>query len=226
MDTLRLRMKSTTQIDGVADEKHVELELGGITEVETQSVINGIFAFMHASDRVNDNSREQVIDEETLERVVKAFDPDYETSAPPVVALLAKTEEKEQAHRPRELPKVNEHRTLTVPLSENAALVKLAEDLKTEPLQPEALETGILYKNYKGFDEPVPTYRVGYTCPKCGNTGRRYAPEWFKYITCHQCATPLDIRLAVSGKPLERDANGNFFIADTEHVQVMVGKRN
>lgn len=84
-------------------------------------------------------------------------------------------------------------------------------DVAEADKEKDYFRTGIKIKNDK------PNYRVGYDCPKCGNTGRHYVPQRTNTVTCHNCHSPLEVEpatmLGQGFTEQHRDANGNFFVA-------------
>lgn len=62
-------------------------------------------------------------------------------------------------------------------------------------------------------------YRLGYICPKCGNSGRHYIPSFVKSVSCHECQTLLEVEPATKNGFGEgdqyRDSHGNYFVAMT-----------
>ena len=83
--------------------------------------------------------------------------------------------------------------------------------------------TGIKIKNNK------PHYRCGYSCPKCGESGRHYIPNTVKAVNCHQCQAPLVVEASTDkgfGETDEhRDEHGNFFFAEVIDYTKMQGRR-
>ena len=79
--------------------------------------------------------------------------------------------------------------------------------------KPDYYHTGI-----KINEQGKPRYRLHYSCPKCGATGRHYIPSHVKYVSCHTCNTPLVAEPATElgfGEDAEhRDSFGNFFVAE------------
>lgn len=101
---------------------------------------------------------------------------------------------------PKTLPKINDDRSLFVPIGEALQSLKPA--------------------NTRDFGDGVTGYQAHYWCG-CGDEGNRYILPTYKYLKCHVCQTKLSIEpatfdISADGLP-EPDNFGNFFVARHEY---------
>ncbi|TKH53835.1 hypothetical protein FC677_21130 [Bacillus cereus] len=112
----------------------------------------------------------------------------------------------------RKLPIVEVNRS-SFPMEEIAKITK-KED--TDPIH---WKTGIKYD-----DEGTPRYRTRYECCMCGNRGNQYEYEGNKFTKCHKCNAKLKIVPATKNGFPERDAFGNFYVANDEYSVILDGE--
>ncbi|PGL92396.1 hypothetical protein CN943_21845 [Bacillus thuringiensis] len=112
----------------------------------------------------------------------------------------------------RKLPIVDVNRS-SFPMEEIAKITKKEE---TDPIH---WKTGIKYD-----DEGTPRYRTRYECCMCGNRGNQYEYEENKFTKCHKCNAKLKIVQATKNGFPERDAFGNFYVANEEYSVILDGE--
>ncbi|EEL11989.1 hypothetical protein bcere0015_17670 [Bacillus cereus BDRD-Cer4] len=112
----------------------------------------------------------------------------------------------------RKLPIVDVNRS-SFPMEEIAKITKKEE---TDPIH---WKTGIKYD-----DEGTPRYRTRYECCMCGNRGNQYEYEENKFTKCHKCNAKLKIVQATKNGFPERDAFGNFYVANDEYSVILDGE--
>ncbi|MBY0039790.1 hypothetical protein H7U08_25145 [Bacillus cereus] len=113
----------------------------------------------------------------------------------------------------RKLPIVDVNRS-SFPVEEIAKITK-----KEEEADPIHWKTGIKYD-----DEGTPRYRTRYECCMCGNRGNQYEYEGNKFTKCHKCNAKLKIVQATENGFPERDAFGNFYVANDEYSVILDGE--
>lgn len=99
------------------------------------------------------------------------------------------------------LPKINDHRSLSVSVAERVEAQQEQDHWKS----------GI-----KVDDDGTERYRCYYWCD-CGSKGKRYIHEQDELVSCRECGNEIYVEAATpnyqdNGLP-ERDKFGNFFIA-------------
>ncbi|MFE9078695.1 hypothetical protein [Bacillus mobilis] len=112
----------------------------------------------------------------------------------------------------RKLPIVEVNRS-SFPMEE------IAKITKKEEADPIHWKTGIKYD-----DEGTPRYRTRYDCCMCGNRGNQYEYEGNKFTKCHKCNAKLKIVPATKKGLPERDAFGNFYVANDEYSVILDGE--
>lgn len=112
----------------------------------------------------------------------------------------------------RKLPIVEVNRS-SFPMEE------IAKITKKEEADPTHWKTGIKYD-----DEGKPRYRTRYDCCMCGNRGNQYEYEGNKFTKCHKCNAKLKIVQATKNGFPERDAFGNFYVANEEYSVILDGE--
>ncbi|PFC04828.1 hypothetical protein [Bacillus thuringiensis] len=112
----------------------------------------------------------------------------------------------------RKLPIVEVNRS-SFPMEE------IAKITKKEEADPTHWKTGIKYD-----DEGKPRYRTRYDCCMCGNRGNQYEYEGNKFTKCHKCNAKLKIVPATKKGLPERDAFGNFYVANDEYSMILDGE--
>ncbi|EEM27409.1 hypothetical protein bthur0003_37560 [Bacillus thuringiensis serovar thuringiensis str. T01001] len=112
----------------------------------------------------------------------------------------------------RKLPIVEVNRS-SFPMEEIAKITKKEE---TDPIH---WKTGIKYD-----DEGTPRYRTRYECCMCGNRGNQYEYKENKFTKCHKCNAKLKIVHATKNGFPERDAFGNFYVANDEYSIILDGE--
>ncbi|WP_242315580.1 hypothetical protein [Bacillus cereus group sp. BfR-BA-01355] len=112
----------------------------------------------------------------------------------------------------RKLPIVEVNRS-SFPMEEIAKITKKEE---TDPIH---WKTGIKYD-----DEGTPRYRTRYECCMCGNRGNQYEYKENKFTKCHKCNAKLKIVQATKNGFPERDAFGNFYVANDEYSVILDGE--
>ncbi|MGN4777493.1 hypothetical protein [Bacillus cereus group sp. MYBK217-2] len=112
----------------------------------------------------------------------------------------------------RKLPIVDVNRS-SFPVEE------IAKITKKEETNPPHWKTGIKYD-----DEGKPRYRTRYECCMCGNRGNQYEYEGNKFTKCHKCNAKLKIVQAMENGFPERDAFGNFYVANDEYSVILEGE--
>ncbi|MGX5627080.1 hypothetical protein [Bacillus cereus] len=112
----------------------------------------------------------------------------------------------------RKLPIVDVNRS-SFPFEE------IAKITKKEETNPTHWKTGIKYD-----DEGKPRYRTRYDCCMCGNRGNQYEYEENKFTKCHKCNAKLKIAQATKNGFPERDAFGNFYVANEEYSVILEGE--
>lgn len=115
---------------------------------------------------------------------------------------------------------INSERTLVVPLGEKLAEAYKKIDADSVRLISNATETNEQLEDWKltgiKHKNGVPHFRCRYWCknPECRNKGNHYILPETETVKCHNCESELEVREAILGETLQRDAWGNFFIAD------------
>ncbi|KXY10357.1 hypothetical protein [Bacillus sp. FSL K6-0067] len=128
-------------------------------------------------------------------------------------------------NRSRKLPIVDVNRS-SFPMED---VVKITKQ-KDRPCAPDPLKekeeadpthwkTGIKYD-----DEGTPRYRTRYECCMCGNRGNQYEYQENKFTKCHKCNAKLKIVPATKKGFPERDAFGNFYVANDEYSVILEGE--
>ncbi|PFL54096.1 hypothetical protein [Bacillus cereus] len=112
----------------------------------------------------------------------------------------------------RKLPIVEVNRS-SFPMEE------IAKITKKEEADPTHWKTGIKYD-----DEGKPRYRTRYECCMCGNRGNQYEYQENKFTKCHNCNVKLKIVQATKNGFPERDAFGNFYVANEEYSVILDGE--
>ncbi|EEL84468.1 hypothetical protein bcere0029_58360 [Bacillus cereus AH1272] len=113
----------------------------------------------------------------------------------------------------RKLPIVDVNRS-SFPVEEIAKITK-----KEEEADPIHWKTGIKYD-----EEGNPRYRTRYECRMCGNRGNQYEYKENKFTKCHKCNAKLKIVQATKNGFPERDAFGNFYVANDEYSVILDGE--
>ncbi|MCU5282287.1 hypothetical protein P4V71_23990 [Bacillus thuringiensis] len=113
----------------------------------------------------------------------------------------------------RKLPIVDVNRS-SFPVEEIAKITK-----KEEEADPIHWKTGIKYD-----EEGNPRYRTRYECCMCGNRGNQYEYKENKFTKCHKCNAKLKIVQATKNGFPERDAFGNFYVANDEYSVILDGE--
>jgi hypothetical protein len=106
----------------------------------------------------------------------------------------------------KKLPKPNSERTLNQSLADKFAGFKAEVSVD----EPDHYKTGIKEK------DGVKHYKTRYFCKnsECGHKGNHYLPEGSESTYCRECNDRLKIREASEEGFPNRDAWGNFYIAD------------
>ncbi|MEK9549451.1 MULTISPECIES: hypothetical protein [Bacillus cereus group] len=112
----------------------------------------------------------------------------------------------------RKLPIVEVNRS-SFPMEE------IAKITKKEEADPIHWKTGIKYDK-----EGNPRYRTRYECCMCGNRGNQYEYKENKFTKCHKCNAKLKIVQATKNGFPERDAFGNFYVANDEYSIILDGE--
>jgi len=112
----------------------------------------------------------------------------------------------------RKLPIVDVNRS-SFPVEE------IAKITKKEEADPIHWKTGIKYD-----EEGNPRYRTRYECCMCGNRGNQYEYKENKFTKCHKCNAKLKIVQATKNGFPERDAFGNFYVANEEYSVILDGE--
>ncbi|HDX9649066.1 TPA: hypothetical protein ROY02_005461 [Bacillus cereus] len=112
----------------------------------------------------------------------------------------------------RKLPIVEVNRS-SFPMEE------IAKITKKEEADPTHWKTGIKYD-----DEGKTRYRTRYECCMCGNRGNQYEYQENKFTKCHNCNVKLKIVQATKNGFPERDAFGNFYVANEEYSVILDGE--
>lgn len=128
-------------------------------------------------------------------------------------------------NRSRKLPIVDVNRS-SFPMEDVVKITKQKErPCATDPVKekeeadPTHWKTGIKYD-----DEGTPRYRTRYECCMCGNRGNQYEYEGNKFTKCHNCNAKLKIVPATKKGLPERDAFGNFYVANDEYSVILEGE--
>lgn len=105
---------------------------------------------------------------------------------------------------------------------------KAKELYATAGVEHQECDTEFYHTGIKYDDHNRPKYRCGYSCPKCGETGRHYIPFHVTRVSCHKCNTPLVVEPATKkgmGTTDEhRDEHGNYTIAEVIDYTVQGGR--
>ncbi|HDR7254291.1 TPA: hypothetical protein QCW96_003643 [Bacillus pacificus] len=126
-------------------------------------------------------------------------------------------------NRSRKLPIVDVNRS-SFPMEDVVKITKqkdkscTTDSVKKEEADPIHWKTGIKYD-----DEGTPRYRTRYECCMCGNRGNQYEYEGNKFTKCHNCNAKLKIVPATKKGLPERDAFGNFYVANDEYSVILEG---
>ncbi|MEH7459593.1 hypothetical protein V7183_20980 [Bacillus sp. JJ1127] len=162
---------------------------------------------------------------EDLVKTVETHKPKVDVSA--LGAAMAKTEVKNAVNlgmdhekvkqaasigQTRKLPIINENRG-SFPMED---VVKIT---KKETADPIHWKTGIKYD-----DEGKERYRTCYECPLCGNRGNQYEYKENKFTKCHKCNAKIKIEPATEKGFPNRDAFGNFYVANEEYSLILEGE--
>lgn len=128
-------------------------------------------------------------------------------------------------NRNRKLPIVDVNRS-SFPMEDVVKITKQKDRSCTpdsvkekEEADPIHWKTGIKYD-----DEGSPRYRTRYVCCMCGNRGNQYEYEGNKFTKCHKCNAKLKIVPATKKGLPERDAFGNFYVANDEYSVILDGE--
>ncbi|MHA4168903.1 hypothetical protein [Bacillus cereus] len=127
-------------------------------------------------------------------------------------------------NRNRKLPIVDVNRS-SFPIEDVVKITKqkdrscAPDPVKKEEADPTHWKTGIKYD-----DEGTPRYRTRYECCMCGNRGNQYEYEGNKFTKCHKCNAKLKIVKATENGFPERDAFGNFYVANEEYSVILDGE--
>ncbi|MEB8702682.1 hypothetical protein P4H21_18205 [Bacillus cereus] len=127
-------------------------------------------------------------------------------------------------NRNRKLPIVDVNRS-SFPIEDVVKITKqkdrscAPDPVKKEEADPTHWKTGIKYD-----DEGTPRYRTRYECCMCGNRGNQYEYEGNKFTKCHNCNAKLKIVPATKKGFPERDAFGNFYVANDEYSVILEGE--
>lgn len=155
---------------------------------QVNKVIDGFFGLLHAC---SDNNRTDMV---TNIRPTVTLEAKNKTELDQKITETLKKETASQ-NPSKVLPKINNERTLNVPIGE---MINLAPS------------------NVREIDGSNKLYQASYHCD-CGHSGKRFIPETNYYLKCHNC----NDKLLVEPATLEQDENGipkpdvegNFFIA-------------
>ena len=138
---------------------------------------------------------------------------------------LRESVDKTVADKPsRKLPIVDVNRS-SFPMEDVVKITKqkdkscTTDSVKKEEADPIHWKTGIKYD-----DEGTPRYRTRYECCMCGNRGNQYEYEGNKFTKCHNCNAKLKIVPATKKGLPERDAFGNFYVANDEYSVILEGE--
>ncbi|AJG93815.1 hypothetical protein I6G77_04415 [Bacillus tropicus] len=128
-------------------------------------------------------------------------------------------------NRSRKLPIVDVNRS-SFPMEDVVKITKQKNRTCTpDPVKekgeanPAHWKTGIKYD-----DEGTPRYRTRYECCMCGNRGNQYEYKENKFTKCHKCNAKLKIVPATKKGFPERDAFGNFYVANDEYSVILEGE--
>ncbi|PGZ33022.1 hypothetical protein COE54_20545 [Bacillus cereus] len=154
--------------------------------------------------------------------------PEVDVSA--LGTTMAKTEihnavddiTREQLHE-WTVKKASEKQTRKLPIVEvnrsSFPIEEIAKITKKEEADPIHWKTGIKYD-----EEGNPRYRTRYECCMCGNRGNQYEYKEHKFTKCHKCNAKLKIVQATENGFPERDAFGNFYVANVEYSVILDGE--
>jgi hypothetical protein len=198
MSTIGLKI---TNRNGVS----AELEMSGAEAQERMAVITGMFAVLGAQPPVKvsnnvsfqlkglDGQDSKAIADKVEQTVQKSFDKaKHDVQDEPKANV---------DQRPKQLPKINEERTLTYSLGE-----KLQEAIEKK-------DSDETLSNIRYTPDGRPLYQTAYECP-CGDKGIRFNLLSNDYTKCRACDTKLRLRFANPKGLPHTDNDGNFFIAD------------
>lgn len=125
----------------------------------------------------------------------------------------------------RKLPIIDENRS-SFPMEDVVKITKKKDEPgtqdrveKKEEADPIHWTTGIKYDA-----EGAPKYRTRYECCMCGNRGNQYEYKENKFTKCHKCNVKLKIVPATKKGFPERDAFGNFYVANDEYSVILDGE--
>ncbi|MDA2358081.1 hypothetical protein PDN49_25380 [Bacillus cereus] len=167
----------------------------------------------------------------TAAELVESFNqhpPEVDVSA--LGTVMAKTEihnavddiTREQLHE-WTVKKASEKQTRKLPIVEvnrsSFPVEEIAKITKKEEADPIHWKTGIKYD-----EEGNPRYRTRYECCMCGNRGNQYEYKENKFTKCHKCNAKLKIVHATKNGFPERDAFGNFYVANDEYSVIWDGE--
>lgn len=162
---------------------------------------------------------------EELATTLEKHKPKVDVSA--LGAAMAQVEVHKKAvnlGQTRKLPIINENRG-SFPMEEVVKITKKKDKSGTADqaenkgeADPIHWKTGIKYD-----DEGAPKYRTRYECCMCGNRGNQYEYEGNKFTKCHKCNMKLKIVQATKKGFPERDAFGNFYVANDEYSEFLAG---
>lgn len=220
MSWLRMNVK-TESVSG-------ELEMDQVGSEQVSSVINGFFGafgfgqneFSEALTAIVPNPKSVVT--EAFERSILTDPPELPikpikvaTVATPPLPPKVKGPEPRKIDKP---PLINSERTLGVSIGDQLAEAYQNLDAASyEVLSQNATETNEDFR-VTGIKvrDGVPHYRCRYWCknPECRNQGNHYITPDTISVNCHNCGEAHEVRDAVHGEHLQKDAWGNFFKAD------------
>ncbi|PEL75397.1 hypothetical protein CN603_12985 [Bacillus toyonensis] len=144
--------------------------------------------------------------------IVEKHKPKVDVSTLGVALAKAEVQKAVNVGQTRKLPIVEVNRS-SFPMEEIAKITKKEE---SDPIH---WKTGIKYD-----DEGAQKYRTRYECCMCGNRGNQYEYEGNKFTKCHKCNMKLKIVPATKKGFPERDAFGNFYVANDEYSVILEGE--
>jgi hypothetical protein len=196
-------IKMTLEVTEGELTKRTDLELHEADELQKIQIIHNVFEVFGVNKDLQDIA-------ETYLKIGKAYKSFFEKVEPieaPSEKLmpLKLTDDENPSELAQQLQsKLQEQQ----PAIENKySKGKLAEAYNTalNNEQPEYYTTGIKVEN------GISKYKTRLHCD-CGNQVNRYLPKNTKRVACRDCGREHNVRWAKKGY-LERDKNGNFFIA-------------
>ncbi len=147
-----------------------------------------------------------------LVETIKQHPTEVDVSALATAIAKAEIHKAVDVGQSRKLPIINDNRG-SFPMGD---IVKATKKEEADPIH---WKTGIKYD-----EEGNPRYRTRYECCMCGNRGNQYEYKENKFTKCHKCNAKLKIVQATKKGFPQRDAFGNYYVANDECSVILDGE--